>query len=154
MSEGRTPPSLQVSIRRPGGNSTVAASGAASVGTPAALPALDTGRLFEILADPTRRRILGLLLDLREICVCRMVGALAQPQPKVSRHLACLRQAGLVVSRRQGTWILYRLDPRVPGWATRVLMMMVEGARLEPEYARDRARLANLPPCNDEALPT
>ena len=79
------------------------------------------GVLFELLADSTRRRILALLLEHREICVCRLVGALDLPQPKVSRHLAAMREAGLLVSRRKGTWILYRFDPQVPGWAMRVI---------------------------------
>lgn len=111
---------------------------------------LGTRQLFELLADGTRRRILMLLLDHREICVCRLVGALAEPQPKVSRHLAAMREAGLLASRRKGTWILYRIDPQVPGWAVRVLTMMGEGARSESAYDADRARLARLQLCGED----
>jgi len=114
---------------------------------------IGTGVLFELLSDSTRRRILALLLEHREICVCRLVGALELPQPKVSRHLAAMREAGLLVSRRKGTWILYRFDPQVPGWAMRVIAMMVEGARTEPELAADRARLALLALCGEEGYP-
>ena len=116
----------------------------------ASAAAIGTGVLFELLADSTRRRILALLLDHREICVCRLVGALDVPQPKVSRHLAAMREAGLLVSRRHGTWIFYRFDPQVPGWAMRVVAMMVEGARTEPQLAQDDARLVRLAPCEDE----
>jgi len=65
-------------------------------------------RLFKALADPTRLRILGLLLT-GEVCVCHIHESLRIPQPKASRHLAYLRRAGLVDTRRDGLWIHYRL---------------------------------------------
>jgi ArsR family transcriptional regulator len=64
--------------------------------------------LFKALADETRLRILGLLLT-GEVCVCHMHESLRVSQPKVSRHLAYLRRAGLVDTRRDGVWIHYRL---------------------------------------------
>jgi ArsR family transcriptional regulator len=64
--------------------------------------------LFKALADATRLRILGLLLT-GEVCVCDIHESLEIPQPKASRHLAYLRQAGLVDTRRDGLWIHYRL---------------------------------------------
>jgi ArsR family transcriptional regulator len=64
--------------------------------------------LFKALADATRLRILGLLLT-GEVCVCDIHESLKIPQPKASRHLAYLRRAGLVETRRQGLWIHYRL---------------------------------------------
>ncbi len=64
--------------------------------------------LFKALADATRLRILGLLLT-GEVCVCDIHGSLKIPQPKASRHLAYLRRAGLVDTRREGLWIHYRL---------------------------------------------
>jgi ArsR family transcriptional regulator, arsenate/arsenite/antimonite-responsive transcriptional repressor len=64
--------------------------------------------LFRALADATRLRILALLIG-GEICVCEIHGTLRLPQPTVSRHLAYLRRAGLVATRRQGLWIHYRL---------------------------------------------
>ena len=66
-------------------------------------------RLFKALADPTRLRILGLLLT-GEVCVCHIHESLRIPQPKASRHLAYLRRAGLVDTRRDGLWIHYRLN--------------------------------------------
>jgi ArsR family transcriptional regulator len=65
-------------------------------------------RLFRALADATRLRILGLLLT-GEVCVCHIHESLRIPQPKASRHLAYLRRAGLVATRRDGLWIHYRL---------------------------------------------
>ena len=63
---------------------------------------------FKALADATRLRILGLLLT-GEVCVCHIHESLKIPQPKASRHLAYLRRAGLVDTRRDGLWIHYRM---------------------------------------------
>jgi ArsR family transcriptional regulator len=70
------------------------------------LASLET--IFKALADTTRLRILGLLLA-GEVCVCDLHDSLALPQPKVSRHLAYLRRAGLVDARKEGLWVHYRL---------------------------------------------
>src|SRR5271169_1690377 len=64
--------------------------------------------LFRALADRTRLRLLNLIAD-REICVCYFVEILRTSQPKISRHLAYLRRAGIVAARRQGRWMHYRL---------------------------------------------
>jgi ArsR family transcriptional regulator, arsenate/arsenite/antimonite-responsive transcriptional repressor len=69
---------------------------------------LEMEALFKALADRTRLRILGLLLT-GEVCVCDIHESLKIPQPKASRHLAYLRRAGLVDTRRQGLWVHYRL---------------------------------------------
>jgi ArsR family transcriptional regulator len=66
--------------------------------------------VFKALADETRLRILGLLLT-GEVCVCHMHESLKIPQPKVSRHLAYLRNSGLVETRRDGLWVHYRMAP-------------------------------------------
>jgi len=66
--------------------------------------------LFKALADGTRLRILALLTG-GEICVCDIHDTLKLPQPTVSRHLAYLRRAGLVATRREGLWVHYRLAP-------------------------------------------
>jgi ArsR family transcriptional regulator len=65
-------------------------------------------QLFQALGDATRLRILGLLAA-GEVCVCDIHGTLKISQPKASRHLAYLRRAGLVVARREGLWMHYRL---------------------------------------------
>ena len=66
-------------------------------------------RLFAALADPTRLRLLH-LMDGAEVCVCYFVEILGQSQPKISRHLAYLRNAGLVSARRDGKWIYYNVQ--------------------------------------------
>lgn len=71
-------------------------------------PIAEMESLFKALADETRLRILGLLLG-GEVCVCDIHETLRIPQPKASRHLAYLRNAGLVDTRREGLWVHYRL---------------------------------------------
>ena len=71
-------------------------------------PLLEMETLFKALADATRLRILGLLLT-GEVCVCHIHESLKIPQPKTSRHLAYLRRAGLVTTRREGLWVHYRM---------------------------------------------
>jgi ArsR family transcriptional regulator len=84
---------------------------------------------FAALADPTRRRILALLQEGDERCVCVLYETLDLPQPKVSRHLGVLRVAGVVATRREGLWIHYRIHPDLPGWARDVLAAVAETTR-------------------------
>ena len=81
---------------------------------------------FAALVDPTRRRILALLQQGGERCVCVLYETLDLPQPKVSRHLGVLRTAGIVATRREGLWIHYRIHPDLPDWARRVLVAVAE----------------------------
>ncbi len=103
-------------------------------------PALDIGRFFQALGDPTRLRLLN-LMDEGELCVCYLVTVLREPQPKISRHLAALRAAGLVQARRDGKWMHYRLAaPRHPG-AAAVLRKALKWLRGDESMQADRARL-------------
>jgi len=77
--------------------------------------------LFKCLADATRTRLTLLILREGELCVCELIHALDESQPKVSRHLAQLRSCGLLLDRRQGQWIYYRINPALPDWVTEVL---------------------------------
>lgn len=77
--------------------------------------------MFKCLADDTRLCCLLLIEQEGELCVCELMAALEESQPKVSRHLARLRQCGLLLDRRQGQWVFYRLNPELPGWAKTVL---------------------------------
>lgn len=111
--------------------------------------ALDPEPLFHALSDDIRRRILCLIVDQDELCVCELFYALELSQPKVSRHLAVMRDSGVLALRRDGTRIYYRLHPSLPPWARRVLSAMAEGvalhARLHEELACDSKRLASMP---------
>ena len=78
-------------------------------------------QLFKYLADDTRLRSLLLINHYRELCVCELTVALDVSQPKISRHLAQLRNGQLLEDRRQGQWVFYRLNPALPDWVTGVL---------------------------------
>lgn len=72
--------------------------------------------VFKTLADETRYYTVMLLLSRGELCVCDVVAALNESQPKISRHLALLRQSALVSTRRQGHWVYYQINPALPQW--------------------------------------
>lgn len=78
-------------------------------------------QFYKCLADDTRLRCLMLIAHEGELCVCELTEALELSQPKVSRHLAQLRECELLVDRRQGKWVYYSLNPALPAWATSVL---------------------------------
>lgn len=99
--------------------------------------ALET--FFAALADRTRLRLLNLVAN-GEVCVCFFVEVLGEPQPKISRHLAVLRAAGLVAARRDGKWMHYRLTS--PESLSPLLTNVIETVRTDPDMVRDRAALA------------
>lgn len=113
----------------------------AATASPAAA-ALDPEAFFRALADRTRLRCLSLLAREGELCVCELVHALDLAQPKVSRHLRLLREAGVVSDRRTGLWIHYRLAPDLPDWAATTLTVALDAHRERPPFAGDAARLA------------
>ncbi|MCW2255654.1 ArsR family transcriptional regulator [Providencia alcalifaciens] len=78
-------------------------------------------QLFKNLSDETRLGIVLLLREIGELCVCDLGTALEQSQPKISRHLAMLRESGLLLDRKQGKWVHYRLSPHIPSWAAQVI---------------------------------
>lgn len=78
-------------------------------------------QLFKILSDETRLAIVLLLRESGELCVCDICAATTEPQPKISRHMAILREAELVLDRREGKWIHYRLSPHMPAWAAETI---------------------------------
>ncbi|SET58244.1 ArsR family transcriptional regulator [Marinobacter segnicrescens] len=77
--------------------------------------------VFKALADELRLSALLLIRDQQKLCVCELTEALDVSQPKVSRHLATLRDTGLVETERHGQWVYYYLSPHLPGWLVRVL---------------------------------
>lgn len=78
-------------------------------------------QLFKNLSDETRLNVILLLRESGELCVCELCNTLNESQPKISRHLAMLRESGLLLDRRAGKWIHYRLSPHIPAWAAAVI---------------------------------
>ncbi len=96
----------------------------------------DFAELFKSLSEPVRLRLLYLLSAHEELCVCDLMQALDLPQSVVSRHLAYLRNHGLLSTRRQGVWIFYKIDPRTP-FATQLLALYREFGAASTELTRD-----------------
>ena len=100
----------------------------------------DLALFFAALSDPTRLRLLN-LMNGREVCVCYFVEILAQGQPKISRHLAYLRKAGMVEARREGKWMHYRIvSPKHEG-AAKLLAEALAVLREQKGMQADLARL-------------
>ncbi|AHF04164.1 ArsR family transcriptional regulator [Marichromatium purpuratum 984] len=100
---------------------------------------------FAALANDTRLRCLVLLREQGELCVCELTHATGSAQPHVSRHLAQLRELGLVADRRAGLWVYYRVHPALPDWACRVLDETAAAVRGQAPFSSDAANLASMP---------
>lgn len=81
---------------------------------------------IQSLADLTRLRLLNLLTQAKEICVCELVDALVMPQYAVSRHLHVLEQAGFLESRKTGRWVYYRVAPGLRPYQRTLLCAVTE----------------------------
>lgn len=103
--------------------------------------AFDIERFFQALGDMTRLRLLNLMGD-QEICVCYFTEILAQPQPKISRHLAYLRSAGIVSVRREGRWMHYRIVMPPHAGAAQILQQTLEWLKEDRAMQADRMRLS------------
>ena len=111
-------------------------------------PSLD--RLFRALGDSTRLRLLNLMAE-QEVCVCHFTEVIGAPQPKISRHLAYLRKAGIVAARREGKWMHYRLAvPSNPHVAS-ILKSVLEALKQDKGLQRDGQRL-NRACCGPKSL--
>src|SRR5215831_3972374 len=106
----------------------------------------DIDQVFKALADPTRVRIVGLLLA-GDVCVCHIHETLGVPQSKASRHLAYLRRTGLVEGKKRGLWVYYQLAPKRAG----IVQTLIDAAhqcigQLE-HVQRDTVKLAKRTGC-------
>src|SRR5213083_2848796 len=100
-------------------------------------------KLFRALADSTRLRLLN-LMNGREVCVCYFVEILKTSQPKISRHLAYLRRAGIVSARREGKWMHYRLVDPPDEDAARIFREVRAALAEHSELQRDREKLTQV----------
>lgn len=102
-------------------------------------------RLFRSFADPVRLRLLNLLAEGKDVCVHHLHEALQLPQPTVSRHLAYLRRHGVVVGRKEGLWVHYRLAR--PSSALHRMLLVCLQTCLEDEveqFHRDHEHLEKI----------
>ena len=108
---------------------------------PRSATSFDLPRLFAALADRTRLRLLNLMSG-REVCVCYFVEILKQSQPKISRHLAYLRNAGIVNARREGKWMHYSIERPVDAGAAAILDAALASFKADREMQSDLSRLS------------
>ena len=104
---------------------------------------IDKETFFASLADRTRLRLLNLMGD-SEMCVCYFVEVIEAPQPKISRHLAYLRRAGIVAARREGTWVHYRVVRPKDEGAAAVLDGVMAWLANDVQMQHDRMRLTDV----------
>jgi ArsR family transcriptional regulator len=107
-------------------------------------------QLFRALGDPTRLRLINLMSE-QEMCVCYFIEVIGAPQPKISRHLAYLRRAGLVAARREGKWMHYRLTMPQNTHAASIVQGTIRALKQDKQMQRDWQRL-NLACCGPSSL--
>ena len=105
----------------------------------------DANTLFSALSNEIRLRCLMLLQLEGELCVCELTHALDLAQPMISRHLALLRDAGLVNDRRIGQWIYYSIHPDLGGWAKDILETTAKANNQQSPYLEDLNALRAMP---------
>jgi len=106
---------------------------------------IDSNTLFSALSNEVRLRCLMLLQLEGELCVCELTHALALSQPMMSRHLALLRNSGLVTDRRAGQWIYYQINSELDDWVQQILQITVqENLTVEP-FSTDLQLLNGMP---------
>jgi ArsR family transcriptional regulator len=97
-----------------------------------------------MLSDETRVRCLLLIARESELCVCELTHALDESQPKISRHLAQLRQSGILHDERKGQWVYYQVSKELPGWLNKVIDGLKQSNCLMEQYQHDIERLEGM----------
>lgn len=100
--------------------------------------------LFSLLSDETRLRCLILIQKKGELCVCEISRIMGSIQPKISRHLALMRNSGLVSDERRGQWVYYSLNQQLPGWAKIIIQSASENLMKEEPYRSDMKKATSL----------
>jgi len=101
-------------------------------------------QVFKCLSDETRLRCITLLQKEGKLCVCELTAALALSQPKISRHLALLRQYGLLLDSREGQWVYYQINPILPDWVSPILKDALAAVTNDRQFIEDSERLQRM----------
>jgi len=99
---------------------------------------------FKCLSDETRLRCMVLLYEKGELCVCELTHSLQLSQPKISRHLAQLRQYGLLDDRREGQWVYYKINQDLPAWTLEILAVVTTEFKKSKQHKEDYKRLKSM----------
>lgn len=105
---------------------------------------IDAQALFSALSNDIRLRCLVLLQGQGELCVCELTHALGLSQPMISRHLALLRNAGLVSDRRVGQWIYYQIDTELDDWIKHLLATTASANADRLPFRKDSDQLSTM----------
>ncbi|WP_299004298.1 metalloregulator ArsR/SmtB family transcription factor [uncultured Shewanella sp.] len=97
---------------------------------------------FKALSDETRLHIIMMIASEHELCVCELMAALMLSQPKISRHLALLRHQGVLLDRRQGQWVFYRINPELPEWVRHLITAI--SVEQSPQMTENMHRLTQM----------
>lgn len=111
---------------------------------------ISPAQFFKCLSDDTRLRCVTLLQKEGKLCVCELTAALDLSQPKISRHLAQLRQCGLLQDSREGQWVYYQISTKLPGWAFPILENALMAVDNSGQFNKDLERLHHME-CRPEA---
>jgi len=107
---------------------------------------------FNLLSDETRLRCLLLLQKEKELCVCELGQILESIQPKISRHLSLLRLSGLVLDKRKGQWVYYRLNEEMPDWMQQILVCTFNQFQEQEPFFTDLEKSSKL--CDNDVCIT
>ena len=105
---------------------------------------LSLTQFFKCLSDDTRLRCVMLLQKEGKLCVCELTAALTLSQPKISRHLASLRQCGLLQDSRRGQWVYYQINPLLSSWTVPLLKNALAAVELTEAFKTDLQRLKKM----------
>ena len=105
---------------------------------------LQADDFYSALSHPMRLRAVILIKQMDELCVCELTHALDLAQPVISRHLAQLKEAGLLLARKQGLWVYYRINNALPSWAQDVIETTLNGIANSSPYQDDRQALCSM----------
>lgn len=105
---------------------------------------ISPAQFFKCLSDDTRLRCIMLLQKEGKLCVCELTTALELSQPKISRHLASLRQCGLLQDSREGQWVYYQINPKLSEWTTPLLNNALAAVELTDTFRIDMERLQQM----------
>ena len=106
---------------------------------------IDANTFYSAMANDIRLRCLMLIQLEGELCVCELTHAMNLSQPMISRHLALLRETGLVETRREGQWMYYALNPDLPAWSRKVIRETAKANAEESPFADDLNALKDMP---------
>lgn len=104
-------------------------------------------QFFKLLSDETRMRCLLLIARESRLCVNQLTEALDESQPKISRHLALLRQSGVLIDTREGQWVYYQISTELPGWLNKIIEGLKQSNCLQAQYKKDTDKLNAMKAC-------